>query len=300
MSVRYRIDAMVVGVEKGGTTSLGAYLAEHPDVLSHLGSEVGDDRIEFPGFVAGASHDRDAFRRDFLEFFGREADPAETVVGKSVGIMHRPGAAEALQRHNPDCRLVASLRNPVDRAYSSFWYQRYRGTEDAPTFEAALERERERAAEGVHDPDREYLGKGRYVEHLERLTGMFGRDRLHVLLLEDLKERPGAAVSEVFEFLELEPMDVDQDIVKNTARRPRWTFLARVLQREGMARDTFRALVPRRARRRLWGWLRRMNAEETRPPPMDDATRRRLVEHFRPYNRRLEAFLGRELGHWNR
>jgi len=295
-----RIDAMIGGVEKGGTTSLGAYVEQHPRVLSHLSGGEKPESIEFTVFVDGRSEDPGQYRRAFDRVFPREPVGEEIVLAKSVGILHLPDAARRLHRHNPRCRLIFSLRNPVDRAYSSFWYQVWRGEEEAATFEEGLERERERRRSGIRDPHRMYVGKGEYVRHLQNISYLFGGDRLHVVLLEDLVEAPAETVNAVFEFLGLESRPVQKAGRKNKAKRPRWAWLSQWTRTRDPARTVYRTVVPRRVREPLHWWLRRINTVEGEYPPMSESTRMRLVEHFVPFNRELEEFLGRSLDGWNR
>lgn len=102
-------DAMIVGVKKGSTTSAGGYLAVHPRVLIQLGPNAGGERLGFPAFVSGASDISESFQRMYLETFGRKPKRDDTVVGKRVGIFHRPASAEALQRSSPASVDGASL-----------------------------------------------------------------------------------------------------------------------------------------------------------------------------------------------
>lgn len=289
---------MIAGAEKAGTTSLGAYIGCHPRVFCHLSGELKKDQLEFDVFVRGPVSEEE-FEDEFIRTFGRGPGSEELVVGKSVGLLHRPEASRRLYEHNPNCRLIVSLRDPVDRAYSSFWYQRYRGAESAETFEQAIEQERVRSERGVSDPERMYLGKGRYIEHLENLAQLFGASQLHVVTLDDIKRRPQHVVDGICEFLGLEQFQLDDVIVENRAKMPRWPWLAQAAQQESLVKEAFRAVVPKPLRRRMWRWLRRLNAVERTPPPMSEHIRTKLEKYFRPYNRRLEEFLGRDLSRWS-
>jgi hypothetical protein len=287
---------MIAGVEKGGTTWLGHLLANHPQVL--YGPSSARPEIEFDAFLNGTSDDPLRFRHAFVTAFGRPPRTGEVVVGKSVDIFHRPAVALAVHRHNPACRLIVSLRNPLDRAYSSYWYQRYRGEETAPTFEEALRREREARATGVETSHRSYLGKGLYVEHLERLHEIFGREQIVVVLLDELRRDREAALDRVLQFLDLGPTKLPDAPVKNAAKMNRWPWLARAVHRGGGAKHMVRRVLPTRVRTRVRFWLRQVNTIEQAPPPMNAATRAELRDFFRPHNERLAAYLGRDLDAW--
>lgn len=127
----YRFDAMIARAERAGTTSLGLCLGIHSRILWHLGLDARSPRIGLDAFPSGASEEPDRLAREFRAAFPRDPRSGDFVLAKSVSLLHEPDASRRLRRHNPNCRLVISLRNPVDRAYSSYWYQRYRGAERA-------------------------------------------------------------------------------------------------------------------------------------------------------------------------
>lgn len=293
------VDAMIGGAEKAGTTSLGAYLGQHPKILSHFDSERSPGKNEFAVFDRERSDRGAGFEETFLDYFGRPAAPDELVLAKYVRLLHVPHVAEALRNHNPSCKLIFILRNPVDRAYSSFWYQRWRGAEDAQSFEEAVQKEQLRSREGEWAPHRMYLGKGRYIDHLQRLADMFGREQLYVLLLDDLKQDPQEAVDGVCAFLALDSYALVGVERRNQAKQPRWPWLARLFQRDRLAKSVFRRVVPGSWRRKALWWLRSVNTRALERPPMKSSTRRELIEYFRPYNERLAAFIDRDLSSWH-
>lgn len=295
-----QIDVMIGGAEKGGTTSLGFYVAQHPKIKSHISAETPLKSVEFDVFLDGRSEDPEAYRRAFLRRFEREPRGDELVMAKSVGILHRPHATRRLHRHNPNCRLIFSLRDPVERAYSAYWYQRWRGEEEAVTFERALEREKERRAAGVREPDRMYVAKSEYIRHLRRISDLFGRDQLYIVLLEELSENANVVVNQVYDFLGLKSFSLRADDRKNRAKQPRIQWLAHIIQKESPGKKLFRKVVPAQIRNRLFWWIREVNTVKASRPPMNRSTHQMLVDHFRPYNHGLEEFLGRELGDWSR
>jgi len=300
--MRYLIDAMIGGAEKAGTTSLGHYVTQHPRILSHF--HVGDQRIyhsiEFPAFVSGSCKDPSQFERDFLKAFKGPPATDELVMAKSVGVLHRYQAAINLKDHNPECRLILMLRNPIDRAYSSFWYQLYRGEEIIQDFEKAVEIECS-AKDPLKLPiDRRYLGKGLYFEQLNRLYTLFDPNQVFVLLLDDLKSKPNKAINEIFRFLGLEPVPVKTEVVVNRAKRVRSSLVARAIYKESFGKRITRILVPRVARIRLLGLMRQLNSVEESPPPMSTKMRSFLIDYFRPHNRKLQELLQRDLSQWNK
>jgi hypothetical protein len=124
---------MVAGAQKAGTTSLLRYLSQHPGIQAH-------DKMEFGYFCRDEQYAQP--ESVVSERYYGAGDSSETVkLAKSVAIHYIKESARRLHRHNSDCKIILVLRDPVDRAYSAYWYQRQQGWETESTFEGALARE---------------------------------------------------------------------------------------------------------------------------------------------------------------
>jgi hypothetical protein len=128
--------------------------------------------------------------------------------------MFHPLAAGRIARDLPGVKLLVLLRDPVERAYSAHAHELARGYETEP-FGRALELEPGRLAGEVErimaDPayvshshqHQAYRARGQYAEQLERLEGLFGRNRIHVVDSSDFFTAPESAYKAVLEFLDL-------------------------------------------------------------------------------------------------
>ena len=212
-SARMTPGFLIIGGQRCGTTSMYRTLAQHPNVLKavkHKGIHYFD-----------TDYDRGMgwYRAHFpLE---RTADAVERRTGtrpltfeSSPYYMFHPLAAERIDRDLPGVKVIVLLRDPVERAYSAHAHELARGFEDQD-FETALALEDERLAgeaeklvtdPGSHSHSHQhhgYLQRGRYVEHLERLEGVFGRDRMHVVDSHRFFTDPEPVHDAVLEFLGL-------------------------------------------------------------------------------------------------
>src|SRR6266508_3758960 len=164
---------LVIGTKRGGSTSLYEYLIRHPDVAGCLLTK-GSNYFDV-NFGRGWSW----FRAAFPLAGGRR-----TIAGEaSPYYMFHPLAPQRIAAALPEVRLIAVLRDPVERAWSHYRYERHRGYEDLP-FEEALRREPERLAgeaeRMVAEPGYSsfahrhlaYLARGRYAEQLERIHAL--------------------------------------------------------------------------------------------------------------------------------
>ncbi len=249
---------ILVGAQRAGTTSLFRALMSHPLIYSanfHKGVNYFDVNYGrafswYQGHFPTAA----SLRRRSLETSG------EPITFEASGYyMFHPCAAERLARHLPEVKILAMLRDPVERAYSAHKHELARGYE-TEQFERALELEDERL-EGqtermVADPDYQsfshrhhaYLRRGHYAEQLDRIGEFFAKDQIHVIESEAFFERPETTYGGLLDFLELPPILPD--------RFDRW------------------------------------NARPSSPMP--ESTRTRLREHFEPHDRALTALLGRD------
>ena len=193
-------DFLILGAQKAGTTALYAYLRWHPGITGPPWKEV-------------SYFDRH-YRRGTPWYRGNfPARPRGRLVGEaSPGYLFHPLAPERVKATVPDARLIALLRDPVDRALSHYHHERALGREPlsfAEAVEAEARRTRGEEARMIREPDYfsqawwdyTYLARGRYAEQLERWFAVFPREQLLVLAAEQLAAEPAASYARVLEFL---------------------------------------------------------------------------------------------------
>lgn len=291
-----KIDLMIVGAQKSGSTSLFRYLSEHPEFHAHRHSEMS--------FFMYDHEYREGYERAFSRYFGRFPAGKSVLLAKHAMAMYSGTALERIHRHNPDICIAVILRNPLDRAYSAYWYARRNGWEDALTFEDALDREKARLREGwLKWRNSAYVFNGSYYPHVKRLYDTFGEGRVHVFLLEDLQKSPLDVCKALIYHFDVSA-DFDPSVAKrhNRGGMARSEGLARAfawfLQPDNPVKNAVRTLTPDSLSYRLREGFLKLNEREFTPPPMDPGTRTRLAGHFRPLNCRLGELLGRDLAGW--
>jgi hypothetical protein len=256
---------VVIGAMRSGTTSLTHWLRGHPDVHMAGQKEVHFFDLHFDQGVAW-------YRQQFAE-----AGKARAVGEATPAYMASGPAVTRMAATIPDALLVVLLRNPVDRAYSHYWHNRLLGKEQREFSEAL--------ADPGAGPD--YLGRGRYVDQLRRVTDHFARSSLHVMLHDDMVTAPAPTFAELCRFLGVDP----------TVQPGRVGTVVN-------AATAFRSLRVRRATR---GWPKpvrnavgRLNTRPFTYPPLRDDEAAVLERRMAEPNRELAEFLGRDLSLWQR
>jgi len=194
-----RVDVVVGGVQKGGTTALDQALRSHPG-------------MRMPAVKEPHWFDEDAhFERGAPDYAAYHALWGE---GLSAGLccdctpsyLWWPAAPARLRDYNPALRWVVLLRDPAARAYSHWNMQRSRGNETLD-FGAALDAEASRLATASPRDQRRYSyqSRGYYAGQLARLHALFPREQVLVLRSDQLRDDFPATVGAVLDFLGLEP-----------------------------------------------------------------------------------------------
>jgi hypothetical protein len=261
-------DFLVIGFAKCGTTSLYDWLCEHP--LIRRPTTNGHPRKELLFFDYNWEDGVDAYRVNFALESEREqftrAHGRPFLTGEATAsYASNPWAPERVARTIPAAKLIVTMRNPVDRAFSAFHMSRRERLEEYESFETALALEAERLAPEEERQRRDprynpsppplgywsYLQRGRYAEHLTRWVELFDRDSMLFLRFEDLAAEPQRTLDRVYDFLGLPRHEHEAFPALNTGG--------------GYA-------------------------------PMLQETRAHLLEYFRPHNERLAELTGTDFG----
>jgi hypothetical protein len=296
---------LIVGSPKSGTTALSQFLSAHPDVFLSQPKEPHY-------FDSSYGKGLEAYLRDHYADWREERAAGEA----TPSYLAIPYVPERIRRDLPDAGLIAILRHPVDRAYSSWWMFHIRGMESL-TFEDAVRENEERLRrgffldddagarawsehvhalrQGSHIRIRTYLDAGYYAQHLRRYFEYFPREQVRIVLAEQLKQDRDRVVRDLWRFIGVADMaDLPGSGPVNEAVGPGARSILRLARRTGIMR--LRGVLPESVKSSIKAGLSTMG----RQPPLAAETRVRLLEHFEPHTRELEQLLGVELAAWRR
>jgi hypothetical protein len=250
-------DFIIIGTQKGGTTSLYDCLTQHPWVVP---ARVKEIRFFSRHFHKGPAWYRTNFPTQLLKAYATVALGNKPITGEATPYyMFHPLAPKRISRLVPQAKFIALLRNPVDRAYSHYQHVVRKGRETL-SFEEAVEAEPERlrgerkrmladeSYRGLKYGFYSYLARGFYVDQLKVWFNLFPREQILILNSESFFSDQAKAYRRVLAFLDLPEQKLQKTSESNVGRYPQ----------------------------------------------MRSATRARLTEYFRPYNEQLYDLIGQE------
>jgi hypothetical protein len=285
---------LVIGAAKAGTTALHWYLSEHPAVFI--------SRMKDPSYFAygvdasgrllwGEPEHHRLPVRSLPEYESLFDDVGNAVAVGEASTMYLecPQAAARIREVVPDVRMICSLRQPVERAYSDYlMYLRRRGRRFEPARDLSV------TAEWAQ-PDSRWMQIGRYHQHLAPYYERFPRDQMHVSLFDDLRKNALGVVQDVYRFLGVDPTFVpDFDTPHAPGGVPKSMLLEGILTNQAV-KAAVEAWVPKRPA----NWVRRLRTRNMKQAPSLPAELRHdLTRHFRDEIMKTSDLIGRSLEHW--
>ncbi|MEM6392172.1 MAG: sulfotransferase domain-containing protein [Planctomycetota bacterium] len=213
-----KVDFIICGTQKGGTTALYQHLQAHPDLCLSRRKEVHffDHPERFKNPAA-------AYRRYHRQF--RPKRPDQLLGEATPSYLYWPGSIQRMHQYNPALKPIVVLRNPIERAYSHWNMQRVKGVEPL-SFSDAIRAEPDRVGQGDDYADRifSYIDRGRYAQQLRHLWEYFPKEQTLILRSEVLKNQPADTLAEVCSFLLINPLPHVEPI--NAHARPYTSPLA--------------------------------------------------------------------------
>lgn len=274
---------LVVGVPKAGTGSLWAYLSQHPDICPGDQKEIGYFNHFNPRRHSGPIPPLTTYRRHFAdvgdERYVFEATPTYSYGGRPV--------IEAIRDTLGRPRIVLILRNPVDRLWSAYTFQRELGNlPELASFEEYLAACRRRRRDGSDLVPRDHLHGlyiGYYADYVPLWLEAFRND-IRVLFTDQLTRDPVAVVGSVFGWLGVDPtVASSMDLTaRNRTNHPRSVRAARLAYSVKRSAEQHGRL-PTRIREPLRQVYRRVNTGAA-PEAMGPHVRREVEALYRESN----------------
>lgn len=290
-------DFLVLGAAKSGTTALHYYLNQHPQIyMSHIKETHWlDYRWHKGGF--------EEYRRRFFSEV-----PSDTLCGESTpSYLMLPFVADRIRYYMPDIKMIAVLRDPVERAFSSWWMLWSRGHEHLKFRDAifsnfqqypfyfkgnAGEQLWQQVLSGIYQRQmqyRVYLEEGEYSKHLKEYLLRFHREQIYVLFADDLMDRPREVMENLFDWLNLDRTKVIDTETQNQSLAGLAVPVMKLMGKTGLKQAVAR--VPESWRRKTKKWL----SYTGRRPDIDLDVTQDLIDYYRPEIDELSRLLEKDI-----
>jgi hypothetical protein len=296
-------DFLVIGAPKAGTTALHAALAAHPGLYMSAIKEPKFFLTDGPPPTRGGPGDVLTYREhvwrrpDYEALFDRA--PAGTLRGESTPLyLYDRAAMRRIRAALPGARLIAIVRDPVERAHSNWTHLWSAGLEPIGDFVRACGEEERRIAAGWAS-FWHYVGLGRYGEQLDYLFTLFPREQVLVLRYRMLVDSPAQTLDRICEFLGVEQGLLAEIPRQNVTSHPESTLAHRAVSLAQRAGSAAASWIPGPTGAAVTGRLERFLQRHSRErQPLSWEQRQELIPRFEADIGLLEDVLGESFRDW--
>jgi hypothetical protein len=294
---------LIIGVAKSATTALWFYLKQHPEIFMSFPKEprffayMGQN-IDFKG--PGDKLYKKAIVRNLDDYKNLFKDVnSEKAIGEaSVAYFSEKHSADRIKSYIPDVKLILSLRNPVDRAFSHYLNKRRNGHECIKDFEEALKEENNRIQKNYSHTWR-YIGRGFYYENIKYYLDKFGSEQMKIYIYDDFKKHTLLILKDIFKFIE-----VDDSFVPDLNTRPNESFIPKnriihnILNNRWKFYKSTKKFMPKKYRIRLIKFLNKKWEENKHKPQISREVKQKLIDIFREDIIKTQNLIGKDLSMW--
>ena len=296
---------LIFGVQKAGTTSVYDYLRQHPQVyvspvketefLARDAAviEAADKSDAAPPLTPGGRR-QILTLQDYQSLFDGVTD--EIAIGEASPnyLFAHQQAVPNIQKYVPDAKLIAILRNPVERAYSDYLMH----------IRELVGNRKPLADQIKTSPDSSYtLLKGLYYEGTRHFLEAFGTGQVKIFLYDDLRRDADGLMREIYRFIGVNSQfQADTQQRRQTAEVPKNQAVNQLLRTQNPLRSAvgamLRVAVPEAQRQKLRSRLIAANSQGKEALPLSTADRELLEDYYREDILRLQDLIDRDLSGW--
>ena len=289
MSVSQPVSIFIVGAAKAGTTSLHSALDSHPQTFMSPVKEPNyfsatelqlEETLNKSGLITTLA--------DYQKIFS-DATPGQLLGEASVSYLAYPASAERIFDHNPDAKIIISLREPVSRAVSHHAMEQRLGFCNIP-LEAIFQNEVKHA-----DFHRHYFQNGLYFARISHFLEVFGKEQVLIILFNDLQADPDKVLQRLFGFIgipfEKSAVSSTRDNAAKSLKNP---ILAKLYQQPWL-RKSIKNLLPQTLAQRV----NRTIFDYGRDSGIDADTLQAMQDYYRADIEAVASLLEIDLSPWH-
>lgn len=290
-----KIDIMIIGAQKSGSSSLKTYLSAHRDIVTHYPKE----------FDLLSNDINELNRSSFSKYYGENIEFNSKILAKCASMYYNESGLINLKKHNPNCKIIFILRDPVHRAYSSYKMEHYAGwvKEDfnkivqinlLPALNGSNE-----TLDGINKSYfRIFIELGNYSNHLNTIHKHFSPNQVKVILFENVIRDKNAVLRDIINWLNLDSdnrLYKELHTVHNKSYRPyseRITKLLHNLRRkDNILKIISKKIIPYKHFISLSDFLDSLNKTNYVYPELESKTVEILKDYYKSQNIELSKKL---------
>ncbi len=287
-----KINAVIIGAGRSGTTTLYQYFEKHRDVCFSDIKEVHYFSVD------------ELFERgeNYYHSFWKHCKNEDVMIAADTYLLIDKKAPKRIAEYNPDMKIIIILRNPVERAWSSFQYALNNGyISNNKLFIQSIQEEEFHIGHSDITVQNNLcnLWQSKYFEHISYWSEFFSRENILILKTSDLKNNTKVLLNQLSTFLNIEDFNIeDTEIIANKSAEVKSKVLQQfLLNRNNSLRVALRKILPNKIKQRILHSklpekLSSVNRKETSYPPISEEDKKYLNELLKKDTERLEKVFG--------
>jgi len=277
----------IVGGTKCGTTNISYYLNEHPQTfISELNEPYYFCKSDVPKNFERASMIKD--EKKYLNLF-KKAQNHKAIGEASSVYLHCPHAASEIKKTFPDSKIIISLRNPIERAHSSYFSNKFMSL-DKQSFTEVLD-EHEKQIKNSEFFIYNILEPGFYSKHIKRYQEYFSDDNIKIIIFEEYIKNTIPTINSILSFLDINDRIAFSEQPKGAYRIPKNKIAKKVMENPSI-RKLATQLIPTVSRQKIGD---KFLLKQTSKPLMQQNEKQRLKKIYEHEIINLEKLLNRKL-----
>ncbi len=230
---------------------------------------------------------------DYLKLF-KSAKESHFVLGEaSVSYLYSFKAAKEIYKFNPDAKILAILRDPIERAYSHYIMDLRDGLTTGKDFVNEVLNDFKKAEKGW-GISHLYVELGLYYNQLKRYLDIFPKRNVKIVLFEELKSNAEKTIREIFEFLGINPnVEINFEKKENVGVVPQNLVLNKFVQK---IRKRMSPHIPKFLRTKVKGFYKKVLFQEK--PKLTSRQRKILMPFFKEDIEKTQKLINRDLSDW--
>jgi len=277
----------IVGAPKSGTTNISYYLIQHTQVFMPENLEpYYFARLDIP-----QNYEREIIsdEKKYLNLF-KNAKNCKAIGESSPVYLYCPHSALEIKNRFPNSKIIISLRNPIEIAYSEYFSLKFMGFDKNRSFNELLDSSKEQLDQNEFHIDN-LLEAGFYSKHIKRFQKIFSKNQIKIIIFEEYIKNTIPTINSILSFLDIDKSIAFKTAPKGAYKVPR-NFASQKLMNNSTFRKTAKFIIPTVARQKIG---ERFLVKESSRPVLKQNERQRLKEIYQDDVENLAKLLGRSL-----